>query len=120
MEQILRIANYDDGTELTARYRDMWLFLYFCNGINMADLVQLKFSDIVDDELCFVRKKTKSTSKTEKEIRVIITDQMKIIIEKWGNQPSPDNYIFPIIDDTLKAEEIYRKKQLYTRAIISV
>ncbi len=32
LEQIGQIANYEDGTEATAKYRDYWLFLYLCNG----------------------------------------------------------------------------------------
>lgn len=46
LEQIGRIAHYDDGTETTAKYRDYWLFLYLCNRINAADFVRLRFCDI--------------------------------------------------------------------------
>ena len=47
LEQIGQIANYEDGTEATAKYRDYWLFLYLCNGINVADFVKLRYRDIV-------------------------------------------------------------------------
>lgn len=39
LDQIGKIANYTDGTDTTAKYRDYWLFLYLCNGINVADFV---------------------------------------------------------------------------------
>jgi len=97
LEQIAQIANFSDGNETTSRYRDIWLFIYLCNGINTADLVNLKFRDIVDDEIYFVREKTKRTTKVIKEIRVIITSEMKDIITRWGNSPDPNNYIFPLI-----------------------
>ncbi len=33
-------------------------FIYLCNGLNVADLIKLKYSNIVDGEICFVRQKT--------------------------------------------------------------
>ncbi len=55
LEQIGQIAGYDDRSDTTAKYRDYWLFLYLCNGINVADFVKLRFRDIVNGEICFVR-----------------------------------------------------------------
>ena len=96
LEQIGQIARYDDGSDATAKYRDYWLFLYLCNGINVADFVKLKFRDIVSGEICFVRQKTERTTKTRKEIRVVVTERMQEIINKRGNEPAPDQFIFPI------------------------
>ena len=45
LEQIGQIARYDDGSEATTKYRDYWLFLYLCNGINVADFVKLRYRD---------------------------------------------------------------------------
>ncbi len=97
LENIVRIVNYDDGNETTSRYRDMWFFIYLCNGINVADLVSLKFSDIVDGEIRFMRQKTIRTSKIKKTICVPLTSEMEAIIRKWGNKPLPGNYIFPLV-----------------------
>lgn len=100
LEQIGRIAHYEDGSETTARYRDYWLFLYLCKGINVADFVKLRYRDIVNGEICFVRQKTERTTKTRKEIRVVITERMQAIIDRWGNRRTADNFIFPILDGT--------------------
>ncbi len=109
LEQIGQIARYDDGNEATAKYRDYWLFLYLCNGINVADFVKLRYRDIVNGEICFVRQKTERTTKTRKEIRVVIVEQMRAIIERWGNPPAPDSYIFPILDGTEDANQSHAK-----------
>lgn len=101
LEQIGKIVRYDDGSPATAKYRDYWLFLYLCNGINVADFVKLKFSNIENGEIFFVPQKTERTIRTRKEIRAIVTDEMQAIIDRWGNPPRPDSYIFPI----LKGEE---------------
>lgn len=117
LEQIGRIARYDDGRQATARYRDYWLFLYLCNGINVADFVRLRFGDIVNGEICFVRQKTVLRTKTRKEIRVVITGRMQTIIDQWGNPPAPDNFIFPVLDGSEDAMRRKLKTQFLTRAI---
>lgn len=117
IEEIGQIANFDDGETLTYKYRDWWLFLYLCNGINMADFVQLRYRDIVGGEIRFVRQKTAHTTRKRKEIAVVISEPMQKIIERWGNPRHPDNYIFPILNGTEDAEERMRKTKKATRAI---
>lgn len=97
------------GNEATAKYRDYWLFLYLCNGINVADFVKLRYRDIVDGEICFVRQKTERTTKTRKEIRVAVVPQMQAIIDRWGNTPAPNNFIFPILDGSEDAVQSHAK-----------
>ncbi len=106
LEQIAKIVKYSDENETTIRYRDMWFFMYLCNGINTADLIKLKFSNIVDGEICYVRQKTERTTKTIKEIRAIITPEMQTIIDRWGNEPKKENYIFPYLTDGLNIMKI--------------
>ena len=75
LEQIGQISRYDDGTETTAKYRDYWLFLYLCNGIN-------------------------------------VTPPMQAVIDRWGNPPKADNYIFPILtgkEDAFRAKLVSRE-----------
>ena len=117
VEQIGQIANYDDGSEATARYRDYWLFLYLCNGINVADFVKLRYRDIVNGEICFVRQKTERTTRVRKEIRAIITDRMQKIIDRWGTVPRPDAFIFGILDGSEDPLRQMHKTQYLTRAI---
>ena len=111
LDQIKKIFYFTDGNETTERYRDLWIFSYLCNGINIADLVKLKFKDIKDSDICFVRQKTESTSKNRKEIRASVTINVQNIINRWGNKPSPENYIFPYLNGKENAE----KKQAITK-----
>jgi integrase len=117
LEQIGQIARYEDGNETTAKYRDYWLFLYLCNGINVADFVKLRYRDIVDGEICFVRQKTERTTKTRKEIRVAVVPQMQAIIDRWGNPLGRNNFIFPVLDGTEDAMHQKLKTMYLTRAI---
>ncbi len=97
--------------------RDYWLFLYLCNGINVADFVKLRYRDIVNGEICFVRQKTERTTKTRKEIRVVVTERMQAIINRWGNPFRSDNFIFPILDGQEDAMRRKMKTLYITRAI---
>ena len=136
LEQIGQIANYEDGTEATAKYRDYWLFMYLCNGINVADFVRLRYSDIEDGEISYVRKKTEHrtksrkavraiivrqkterTTKIRKEIRVVVTERIQAIINRWGNPSRPDSFIFPILDGQEDAMRRKMKTLYITRAI---
>lgn len=109
LEQIGRVVSFTDGLETTDRYRDLWFFMYLCNGINCADLIKLQYKNIVDDEICFVRQKTELTTKTRKEIRAMITPEIQAILNKWGTpHKRPNDFIFPYIDGTESAEK--RKK----------
>jgi integrase/recombinase XerD len=109
LAQIKEIVNYDDGNETTAKYRDLWFFSYLANGINMNDLLKLKYENIINDELCFYRSKTINTSKEKKVISAIITSEMQNIIDRWGNKDKlPGNFIFPYLqkNDTLIHQKV--------------
>jgi integrase len=117
LEQIGQIARYDDGSRATERYRDFWLFLYLANGINVADFVKLKHSNIENGEIYYIRQKTERTARSSKEIRVVITDAMQSIINKWGNRWGVDAYLFPILTGKEDAMTAKQKTKYLTRAI---
>lgn len=85
LEQIKKLVTYTDGREDTELYRDMWFFSYLCNGINFRDMLFLAYGNIVGGEICFVRAKTKNTSKQVRTIRAVLTPEMRKIIDRWGN-----------------------------------
>ena len=110
MQQIKAVIQFDDGNETTRRYRDLFIFSYLCNGINFGDMLQLKFHNIVGDEICFYRQKTIRTSNVKKEIQAIVTPLMQSIIGRWGNPDrNPDCFIFPYLTGN---EDPYKKKMI--------
>lgn len=117
LEQIGQIARFNDGLEATEKYRDYWLFLYLCNGINVADFVKLRYRDIENGEISFIRQKTERRTKARKTIRAIIVPQMKDIIKRWGNQEAPDNFIFPILEGNETVEKQREKVKTLTSLI---
>ena len=99
MHTIKQIYQYQSLTDPSiAKYKDLWMFSYFCNGANFNDILRLKFKNIDGNEIVFLRGKTISTSKKKKYVVAYLTDEMREIINRIGNPVQlPDNYIFPYL-----------------------
>jgi integrase/recombinase XerD len=95
-----KLWEYQGTTLREKRAHAYWLFSYLGSGLNYKDLCYLKFKDIKGDTLTFVREKTKRTNPVaNKQISVYIHDEMRNIIDTWGNKPgNPEDYIFPILN----------------------
>ncbi|KAA6318851.1 integrase [termite gut metagenome] len=58
-------------------------------------MLRLKYANIRNGEIRFLRAKTSRTSKVKKDVCAMLTPEMQSIIDKWGNQSrKPDDYIF--------------------------
>jgi len=108
--EIQSIIDFDEFKNEDQRYaRDIWLFLYRCNGINFADFLRLKWTNRKGNYFIFLRKKTETTRKNNvKEIVVPINEKIEWIIEKYGKKDSP--YIFGLI------KEFYTEKSFVNRS----
>lgn len=118
---IEQIYNYkaEPGT-MTERAKDYWLFMYLSNGINVKDLCLLKYENIKGDILEFERAKTARTKRNVEPIRVVITEDVKAFIKKWGNwNKESKNYIFPILEKGLTPERERQLIQQLTQVINS-
>ena len=80
--------------------RDLWLFSYLCNGMNMKDICRLKYENIEGNSLTFIRSKTSKTSKQHLQaIRIPLMPEARYILDRWGQKPKrPERYIFGILN----------------------
>ena len=111
IEVIEKIYNYKADNPEETKAKDMWLFAYFANGMNVKDIAFLKYENIKDGVLSFIRQKTKHSSKDNiQKIEVFITEDLDRIINKWGSKPKkPTYFIFDILDPKdLSDLQIYR------------
>ncbi len=108
---IEKIFNYQaEPNSMTERAKDYWIFMYLCNGINVKDMSLLKYENIKNDVIEFVRAKTSRTKRKIEPIRVPLTEDLSNIITKWGNKNvNGSQYIFPILTSGLTPE---RERQL--------
>lgn len=79
------------------------MFSYFGAGINFADIALLKYGNVRDGRVQYVRKKT------GKPINFLLTEEMRNIIVKYQQQGQTDeDYIFPILDRRVHRTEQQR------------
>ncbi len=109
----------DPKNESEQRAKDYWLFSYFGNGMNPKDIACLKYKNIQGEYLIFERSKTERAMRSDpKPITVFINDDMKAIIKRLGNKDSsPNNYIFPIMEQGISPLRQYELMQLFVHFI---
>lgn len=96
--------------------KDFFLFSYMCNGMNVNDIINLKWKNIDGKMLRYMRGKTKNTAQSNMMIiSISIEEPLQNIIDKWG-KPSNDkeDYIFNFINREDNPEIVYKKKGLLT------
>jgi integrase/recombinase XerD len=100
------------------RAYDYWIFIYLANGINVKDLANLKWNNIDEDYIRFIREKTKKTSSNSLPISVYMQEKMKAIINRQGNPRNGSSaFIFPIIAEMDSLERQRGKIQQMTKMI---
>lgn len=91
---IKAILQWIPSDESLAESRDLWLFSYLCNGINFKDMLQLRYSDIHDGEIRFVRSKTRFSAGAPL-VCAHVTPLMQEIIDRRGAvERGASRYIF--------------------------
>jgi integrase len=107
IDDICEIAAYKCQTDTQTMCRDLWLFSFYCNGINFGDMCRLKYDNIEQNEIYFYRKKTFNKTKDKKEIIAPILKPMQDIIDRWGNQNADkDSFIFPFCNGCTTEEQM--------------
>ncbi len=73
--------------------RDIFIFSYLCGGINFSDMAYLKVKNVIEDRLCYMRKKT------HKKISVPLNEKALSIIAEYSMAKNGEDYLFPILDN---------------------
>ncbi|MEA2041847.1 MAG: site-specific integrase [Bacteroidota bacterium] len=118
-EQLGILFNAEPKNKQQGKAKDFWFFSYACNGINIKDIALLKYKDIKNDRIEFIRSKTRRTSKKDlKTIIVYLNEFSSEIIERYGrDEKIPESYVFDILTEELTAQEQKVKIQNFTRFI---
>jgi integrase/recombinase XerD len=100
---IALIAGYAIEVETTAWHcRNLWLFMYYCSGMSIADLARLKPSNLNNGHLTYIRTKTKR-KKQDTPIVLKVPEPALLILEHYIADKG--EYIFPIIKHTNMPEK---------------
>lgn len=118
IHQIRLIRNYIPKDKNEAFARDMFIFTYFCNGINIKDVCKLTYGNLGTDIITFYRSKTSYSSKVMEPIKIALLPEVREILNRWGNKPCESKgslqHLFPFLKGNETALQIRDK----TRRII--
>ncbi len=93
----------DSSLELA---KNVFLFSFYTRGMNFADIADLRWTDIQDSEIHYVRKKT------GQPFDIPVNQHSKQILDYYkASYSTPGGYIFPIYNDAIHKTA----KQKYTR-----
>jgi integrase len=117
-EEIQKIVDFKDFDNKEQEYaRDIWLFLYRASGINYADLLRMRWSNITGGYIIIFRKKTERTRKNNiKPLTIPIEPNLQEIIDKVGVKDSP--FILGILPDGY-SEITFENKSHKVRSILN-
>jgi integrase/recombinase XerD len=117
-ELIKKIFDYKPNNSKESLYRDYWIFMYLCNGMNTKDMCLLKYENIKGNVIEFVRAKSKNTKREETPIIVSLQPEVQQIIKRWGNKnKSPETYIFNHLSKEFTLERMRKVIQQLNKQI---
>jgi len=119
VEQIKSIIEYNIDIGSTQHLaRDMWLLSYYCNGMNMKDIINLRFKNLDSGNIYFERLKTSSTNKNPRPIIVSLIPEALEIIKRWKKKKrNDDDYIFPVLKNSMSEEQKLNVKNQFIKTV---
>ena len=102
-EQVIQIKDYLLlPMSRQYEYRNFWLFMYYCRGMNFADIADLQWTDIVENRLKYNR------NKNNRDYDILLIPEALEILEFFKGK-GHDNFIFPIHKVCENTEERYHQ-----------
>lgn len=94
--------------------RNMFLFSFYCAGVRIGDLLQLKWSNIQEGRLNYVM------GKNDKERSIKLLPNALSIIKLYHKKGvRPDDYIFPLLANNLNRQNItFLHRQIEAKAAL--
>lgn len=116
----IALIHHAELTGSLEMYRDLWIFLFLANGMNVVDMCNLRYSDIdnTNNKIYFEREKTKGRSKVKVKTMIDYSDPLKDIINKHGVKSiNKDAYIFPFFHEGMSDKEKHDTRKQLTQNI---
>lgn len=112
--ELTKLKNYKP-TKTEQFWYDLFMFSYYTGGMNMKDIAFLENKRLIHDHVSFTRSKT--SGKAPVEHSIMLTDQAKEIINRWKCE---GKYIFPMIEEGMTPEQVFKTVQSKTRNVNKV
>ncbi|MGE0089442.1 MAG: tyrosine-type recombinase/integrase [Bacteroidales bacterium] len=85
IEQLKKFIDYQPEFSAMKRSKDLFMLSFYLGGINIKDLLLLKWENIEQNEIVYTRSKTIRTTNNEKKIRIPLNNNILTILNKHGN-----------------------------------
>lgn len=102
----------DNDDEILAR--DIFLFSYYCRGMNFTDICFLKWGNIENNRLFYTRQKTKEL------FNIGLLDPAQRILARYKTETfdGKDSHVFPILfSHHITAKTIYNRKEKILKVV---
>lgn len=106
----------DDHSQL-AYALDWWIFRFFTGGMDLVDCLRLKWENLTESTVTFVRHKTNKKKGGGQPVTLALTDASKAIISKWGefcninSSPYIHHWIDPKWSEMKLSKKLANKRQ---------
>lgn len=119
LQEVAKLYYYKPICQQEQWAKDFWFFSYLANGINTKDISLLKYRNIQGEYLVFERAKTEKSSRNDpRPITVFISDDLRQIIDRWGNKDNDTNsFIFPVLSPGITPMRQYELIELFVASI---
>lgn len=109
-DEIVKILTHEHFENEDEKFaRNLWVFQFYCNGVNLKDLIKIKWSDQIDQSFVIRREKTKNTMRGNPQlVRIPITTKMQVILDQIGDRSSP--YVLGFLNKNCSESTILNKK----------
>lgn len=105
-EEVKRVENLCNLTPQEEHSKNIWLFSFYFAGMRIADVLQIKWSDIYDSRLSY------RMNKNSKLLSLKLPEKVIPIISKYkDNQTKKDDFIFP----ELKGVDLKQPKDVFVK-----
>jgi integrase len=113
-EAIRRLEALAPSTDRLRLAKDVFLFSFYCGGINFVDLAQLQWSNLETDEqggqrLRYERQKTGGRF----SIKLVAPAAAIVAFYRLITHQGPDSYLFPILDRSVHQTRTQIKNRLH-------
>lgn len=108
--EISLLLNYETENPELRKALDFWILSYLCNGMNFADVIEIKKENLQANYFHFLRVKTKRTKKKDlRPIKVGLNPRAIEIMNRYKSTDKTNPYLFPILENGLKAVTIHNR-----------
>jgi integrase len=109
MEQLKLLFQYEPEQNSIDQFaKDMFMFSFYANGMNLGDVFRLKYNNI--QEISGKKFIITERQKTKQRITVPYIRTLQKIVERWGRKAiNNDVYILPVLDNEMNETEKIKK-----------